>query len=631
VNSTSTVLIWDGDDQPPVGDWIVLCLGAKTGAASVSFAIADIINENRDRYRNQLMEWIYEVGVSTASGKTLREHLKIRDNLSAWWVSLPTLHSLGREAFSNEVMRVIAIDDFLSNREPQRIEVATSDGRLIATLEQWCSTRGVEFKKISRPKSIIQKSTTSRIYRSLPYLARAFLMMFLYLRKRWGFRNQELPTNRQNSGAYQLTVFDDFLIFDPSESSPNKFGSKYWTNLIDVLEETRTKTLFVHNYIEEPNAPRPREAIRVTHEFNLRSENQRHIFLDSKLTVRIVFRVIYQYLRLVVATNSLRRYQSAFVLKDSKIDLWPYSKGPMHEALIGGASVFGLFQLNLFEAVNATENRDGDGIFLYEGRSTEVGLCATWDQSRAGRLIGSPHTTINFWDMRYHLDPRSYCDASPLPMPQPSALAITGPLMDSRIVSRTVADGNIVDVEAFRYLYLGQLGEPSTKDLGDPNVVVKMLVFCSYDESDNINMFTLIAQAVSKDKSRLAVSIKPHPAKLIDEAQLAALGATIAVGSLGELLSRCDVVVTPSSTSAAIEAVYLGIPVVTVNNPWCLNLSPLLGTDGAVFVNNSGELSSALGNLAKIINSPANDLFFLDDNIPKWRELLGLPGALTSP
>ena len=60
------------------------------------------------------------------------------------------------------------------------------------------------------------------------------------------------------------------------------------------------------------------------------------------------------------------------------------------------------------------------------------------------------------------------------------------------------------------------------------------------------------------------------------------------------LIQQCSLAYTGSITSAAVDAYFAGKPIVTILNPNALNLSPLMGYEGVIFVSKSEELVEAI-------------------------------------
>ncbi len=75
----------------------------------------------------------------------------------------------------------------------------------------------------------------------------------------------------------------------------------------------------------------------------------------------------------------------------------------------------------------------------------------------------------------------------------------------------------------------------------------------------------------------VSIIVKPHPNCPIIAEDYPNLSMKISMNSIPTLLKDCDVAYTSNVTSAAIDAYYSNIPVISVLEPGNLNMSPLRG------------------------------------------------------
>ena len=87
-------------------------------------------------------------------------------------------------------------------------------------------------------------------------------------------------------------------------------------------------------------------------------------------------------------------------------------------------------------------------IFL-ENTDWEFLFVQNWRLASLGTLIGVPHTSIRFWDLRYFYDTRSF-----LQLPFPDLIAVMALTPPSYVLESGYKDYQLVEVEALRYMYL---------------------------------------------------------------------------------------------------------------------------------------------------------------------------------
>ena len=125
-----------------------------------------------------------------------------------------------------------------------------------------------------------------------------------------------------------------------------------------------------------------------------------------------------------------------------------------------------------------------------------------------GTLIGVPHTSIRFWDLRYFYDTRSF-----LQLPFPDLIAVNGPHAKRMFLESGYKDYQLVEVEALRYMYLSSYS--STQHLSNnssPSRPIQLLVLGDYLPKHNQSMLNLLSSLSSDILANLSITIKTHPA-----------------------------------------------------------------------------------------------------------------------
>ena len=140
----------------------------------------------------------------------------------------------------------------------------------------------------------------------------------------------------------------------------------------------------------------------------------------------------------------------------------------------------------------------------------------------------------------------------------------------------------------------------------------------------NEQMLDWLNKALPILPDNLTIKVKPHPARSIDPEKYPSLNLKIFNEPLHHLLSEVDVTFTSNITSAAVDAYFSGVPVVSMLDGDSFNISPLRGLNGVSFVTSPSELASALLNSRGKENLQAEPYFFLDRKLPLWRKLLSV-------
>ena len=119
------------------------------------------------------------------------------------------------------------------------------------------------------------------------------------------------------------------------------------------------------------------------------------------------------------------------------------------------------------------------------------------------------------------------------------------------------------------------------------------------------------------------ITFKPHP--LVDMSQFSIDPSRVAVSgkSADELIAETEVVVLGASGTAALEAISLGVPTITVLNPRELDLSVVRDHALVRAIATEAELAVAL-NEHSTRSVHGEDVFYRDQLLTRWKQLLGL-------
>ena len=133
--------------------------------------------------------------------------------------------------------------------------------------------------------------------------------------------------------------------------------------------------------------------------------------------------------------------------------IWPLFRRDWERSFFGVEAIQNSLTLNLFEKAFADLPKQSIGVYLQENQGWELGMIHSWRDNAHGELIGFPHATVRFWDLRYFFDQRSYC-RSQVALPMPDFVAASGKSVKSIYLESGYPAKDLVEVEALRFLYL---------------------------------------------------------------------------------------------------------------------------------------------------------------------------------
>lgn len=132
----------------------------------------------------------------------------------------------------------------------------------------------------------------------------------------------------------------------------------------------------------------------------------------------------------------------------------------------------------------------------------------------------------------------------------------------------------------------------------------------------------LLEELVIADPKKYRLLLKPHWSQSLKDLNF---DAEIVSGKkdLSHFFDQADVLYCSAITSAVIDGVCAGLPVIQCLDPSSFNLSPLRDNAALQTVRNTTELRKALGQIDKFVpNINPSEFFNLDPALTKWTSLL---------
>jgi surface carbohydrate biosynthesis protein (TIGR04326 family) len=479
----------------------------------------------------------------------------------------------------------------------------------------------MEFEWQRKSTEVENWSWLRRLNQSLPNSLQALIWLIRYLLLNWSLRGVGLAEWKKTKG--ELTFVSYLVNLDPDAANDGRFESRYWAHLPDELHRGGLKTNWLHLYVKDellPTGAKAAEAIRRFNDSGLGA--QTHVTLDAFLDLRVVFRTLCDWLRMAWVGRLVQLSNPSAL--GVELNFWPLIKEDWRRSISGQIAISNALFLNLFESALMSLPKQRCGVYLQENQAWEFAFIHAWKTAGHGFLIGSPHSTIRYWDLRYFFDPRCFSRDGKNNLPLPDRVALNGSASMDAYRDWGYPVKSMVEIEALRYLHLDKVIKQSDSVAQTSSVCLRVLVLGDYLVSNTRLQMRLLERAATCLPPGTVILVKPHPACPIQVKDFPNLSFEITTVPIWELLSKCDVTYTSSVTSAAVDAYCTGVPVVSMLDPSTLNLSPLRGRDGFLFASTPEELTHALISAASRPKSTKvlQDFFTVDSNLVRWRKLL---------
>jgi len=292
--------------------------------------------------------------------------------------------------------------------------------------------------------------------------------------------------------------------------------------------------------------------------------------------------------------------------------------------MCGRTAMANVIQHNLFEAAMNSLTKQRVGVYLQENQGWEFGFIHAWKTAGHGQLVGCPHSTVRFWDLRYFFDPRSYMRTNMNSLPLPDRVAVNGKAATDAYLAGGYPAGDLVEVEALRYLHLDTVNARAPQSAAITRQGLRLLVLGDYLPSNTRLQMELLNRAGASLPAGTVITVKPHPACRIQAEDYPALSLKVVMEPVAELLDECDVAYTSSLTSAAVDAYCAGVPVISVLDPTTLNMNPLRGYIGVRFISTPAELLGSIIILASVNENctQRESIFVVDKTLKRWSMLI---------
>ena len=614
-----TVLIWDSPEPIPDGDEFMVFWQSDTVVnLGKEISIPQVVEENADELRSQYLSFIYDLGEIKINNERVIDNLEIRSGFSFWWMTLlveKCNYSKSPQIYN--IIRFMAFEKWFNGNDFSTVKIATTNQELAKSIEIFTDQLGLLFEWVKLSPSKSSQNMFRRIYRSLPDIFKAPIALLYYLADRWKLKGVGIEEWEQSTAT--TTFVSYFFNLDTDAANRGLFKDRYWTKLPDLLDENSINSNWLHLYVNSDFLPTTESAKKLVEKLNKsHGSAQNHLFLDSFLCLHVVRRTIVDW---VIVLSKYGKIKSG--IKQQANHLWPLIKSDLKVSLVGAIAIQNLLFYHLFRSAIQILPTQKRGFYLQENQGWE--FIGAWREFSYGQLIGVPHSTVRYWDLRYFFDSRLYKKNSYLDIPLPDKVAINGEVAKDAYINGGYAADQLVEVEALRYLQWAKIDLSNECALGlEVENINNVLVLGDYLQVNTHKQMMLLQEAYRLINPQVSFIVKPHPMCPISSDDYEEIDMLVTDHPIDKLIDSCVMAYTSSVTSAAVDVYCAGKKVITVLDNDNLNLSPLRGCKGVSFVSTSDELADIINGVCRIEieKDQGKGYFYLSENLTRWKKLL---------
>lgn len=603
------LLIWDVEETPPSSNKVTIYWSRSCDEKN-SISITKYVEENSDELRSQYLEWIYDLGGCVIDGKKVVEHLLIRKNFSYWWLSSLTQKvNIDKSQNINDSIKLLGLEKYIKKQSPNSIQIVSRNFNLVKIIEKLCFDNDIIFtssKAKSYFKNYIDKGLIT--ITALIYLGWFFIRSVpIMLQKK-----ERLSTNNN------VIFIDIFTHIYTSAYKNHQFKSHYWEDLVAKLQEWNIKTNWLHIYYKNN---KNKSYVFVKELCNFFSKNskgmEKHFLLESNISIELFYQIIKDLFKIRKQTKLISKLKK-IKPKESNLDLWVMHSKDFHGSILGKELVKNCILIALFEEFMKKIPKQSLGIYISENQPWELALIHAWKSAGHGTLVGAPHNTLRYWDLRHHFDSRTYSDFDIIKYPMPNFLAINSPMAFKNLICSGYPRNKLIEVEGLRYLYL-----LNKKEKNERINSFTILICSDYQEKNTIKILDWMSSIKEYLPINSKIIFRPHPIYKVNLKKYLTLNLLISKDQLSQDFSSADVVLVGLISSVAADAYAYGLPVIQILDGTLLNMSPLRSNKNVNFVSSKKELLNILKlNKSDSINN--DKFFYLDKNLLKWRKIIDI-------
>jgi surface carbohydrate biosynthesis protein (TIGR04326 family) len=634
MTATSALILTDGQGgghSAARSDDDVVVQWQDAPAPESVLSLPALVDASSDRLRAEYLQWCnaladVPVGAGTLVGALTNRLLY---GGSFWWTTLIAARSPISSPGLVDVFKLRMLETLYVSGGYRSLRYRGADRRLAGVLRSWCAALGHEFvwHRTAPADSNAAANEVVPVER-LPQPILALRQLAYFLRRRYlpglrVFGRRPKPT--PDAG---LAVFTYFPNIDLAEAKKGRFRSQYWGSLHDLIAELGLKVNWIWFY-HDSHQMTYREALAFRERLNEQSTatDQRFLMLEDRLTLPAIASAVLSYLQLLIVSLRVTRIRERFTFAGSTLNFFDILQDEWYASLRGAAAMSACLYAAAFRrTVDALPSTTARMIYPWENQGWEQSLLSVWKGSRKAptfAVVHTPSPTAPMYLRTYLGDERV---GDPPKRPIPDRLIAFGGAAARVLVAWGWPSDIVTEAEALRYM--GLAGKYGAARRVLPQRDRRLLLVTGIMRSETAFQLKLLSDASNAGAlaAYSSVTLKPHPFCPV-EALVAALSFSHQVAidhrALDALFQETDVVFAGNSTSAAIEAAWLGLPLILTAAVDGLNLSPLYGIDGATFVRTASALAEQLRAPTRVELRP--DTFLLDRDLPRWRAFLTQP------
>jgi surface carbohydrate biosynthesis protein (TIGR04326 family) len=623
----SLIKIIDSEKYLTQGDSFRIFWNSFSQDAANTLSIPSYIEKFSLEIRQEYLKFVFSLGHSTVKKKSIQSQLALNSEFSFWWTSLISQKcNYSKSPELNNIIKFIGFKHWAAKKNITSIHLYSSNKDLGKTFKLFCKATDIKFSFISLNKNKLKSNRTfvNRAYHKLPMMLQATIWAVIYAIERWNLKGINLSEWKHSNSKVMIMSY--LLHLDPSKFQVGEHQSGFWGPLPKLLNKDGENISWIHIYEKNSLIPSTKDAAKSIKNFSKNSEDI-HVVLETFLSFSLLFKSGFDWFKLMKRGYPIsKKLEAPHNITINHSEILPMIKKDFNKSIFGQEGLRNIITFHLLNSALRHLPNQNLGILPCEFQPQELSFTYLFKKFGHKNLVANCHSTIRFWDLRYHFDKNIFTDKSQNCMPLPDYVSVNGQNMHDALRQSNFDDKKIIQVEALRYLYLEDTKNFSTYKIKKLKNSIDLLVMGDYLMENNIFLLESLRDAILTSKFRFNITFKYHPACPVNEDDFPGVTFHQTSGNMVNLLSKSDIALAGNVTSASVDAICYGIPVVSLLDGKKLNMNPLRGQAGAFFASSPIELCFILENYERMLTNDLNevksDYFNLDSSLTRWKKLM---------
>ena len=602
------------------------------------------IDQNKTRVRAKTLSLLSSISKLSANSVPIINKLSIDEHTSLFWASpLGEKCNILKAPWINELIALAAVYNMARDYSVKQIYTYGATSAQAAQLDELFKCQPIDL--IHTSSSLRMDPRTRNFCLTIAFYSRLLLQLTLrpisafFWLLRVSLLHSRLPRTLVQSGSRKdlplstdtLILVDYYCYLRPTTQSIDSVAPIYWGSLLETKLNPRLDLHLWHHHIPglSPDPVSCAKLIKILSKSL--TQNPSHLFIESSLSFRLLLRVLGDWSKSLATVVPIARVLFNSRHLAARLALPDYVKWHTGAGSLKLILYYYMYK-HAFAKLHAL-SPSSKIIFLQENLDLEYVLLSSIRQHSNAEVIGYPHSIVRFWDLRFfHL--QSECVRTmqnQFPRYLPDTILLNGQCNRQELASHYGDTVSFLDVEATRYESLNLTHSHALSNSSPNHKQFAILLLSGIESRATKIMFDAAVASVrilSKKypNTLFQLGLKLHPQiNMTENLDGLDFPVTIEHEPILELMSKYNLAVVDSNTSAIVDTLSVGMASINFVGNRTVDLSP---SSSLPHVQSVYSTYSLANHMERVYLHPSKqnipDIFYFSRSNERWIKLLSM-------